>query len=742
MGRRDLITHRLTYHVPFHQLLQKCTPIHQDNPMSVCPGCQKPCRAIYMCPMSFLELDEARKTAAEASASGKREKKRKTATIARLNPEVSSSVNSIEEPGGNNSDDLRTGRWTNDEMAYCDKLIEKFESGELPCADGTKLNDFLASMLKSKQSRLTKKMKNAKLSARSFKRTSGYVLDANDARVFSDLENAFYRSITCSMERAEIRFHLQKEWRELFSSFCVQMGQKLEADDWLCSVEEMDRRASKAKDAAKMARRKRMMGYALQHDSMNPVHGVFIEANKSLGDVAVTDSSESEELHAVMLQRQKRQRGMSGSIVVRKPIRSQAPPFLGRITQYMQRHSVPFEHVDAWVPSFVNSQGGQVGGDQRCRLCFAGCATVESQIGPDGRNMVPLSKEDQFDLNAFGEYSQRFSFDVGCGLPGRVYQSGVPSWEQHVQNAPVGHFERSGGALQWGIKTVLGIPIPSPNVGRVVVLFYSRHDRPQSQDLVTRAIEEMTKLMPSPKWKLVVDVGAPVEPAPANSTDAAEKQEGSSPGHNADSLLRLLTELMPTTTNSPLAPYLSGFTSLRMMLLKPIKTQQEGSLVSCVVQSYASYMSTGRPLSDIALLVVRDFMALSQTPQAQQSVVALAPAHAGVSQQNYQFQQQGTPQQAPQQAQQQPMQGQPVQQKHTQPMQQITIASGIDYGNGSGVVAVEPTPVSQLRGMNGVGAQQLQPQNQVAQFQQGARSTGANGQNQQPQYVMFNSMQR
>jgi hypothetical protein len=28
-------------------------------------------------------------------------------------------------------------------------------------------------------------------------------------------------------------------------------------------------------------------------------------------------------------------------------------PFLAKVTAYLQRHSVPFEHIDLWAPSFV-----------------------------------------------------------------------------------------------------------------------------------------------------------------------------------------------------------------------------------------------------------------------------------------------------------------------------------------------------------------------------------------------------
>jgi len=151
----------------------------------------------------------------------------------------------------------------------------------------------------------------------------------------------------------------------------------------------------------------------------------------------------------------------------------------------MQRNGVPFEHIDVWVPSFVPSNGAEDAGEAKCRLCFAGCVTTDIKCSEDG--LAPpelLSEEDEVSLNGFGEYSQKFSFNVGCGLPGRVYENGIPTWEQSVQNAPHNHFERCGGAVQWGIKTVLGVPIPSPNVGRIVVVLYSLFDRPKDHNLV------------------------------------------------------------------------------------------------------------------------------------------------------------------------------------------------------------------------------------------------------------------
>lgn len=168
--------------------------------------------------MTFVEIDHAREEAASTNISQKRGKKRKNATIARLNPDLKESVESQEGERGKTSAgkamELRTGRWTLEEAAYCDKLILLFECGLLPIPNGTKLSEFLSRMLKSKQSRLSKKMKNAKLSTKSYQRTVGYIVDDNVAKEFSSLETDFFASIRCRMERSEIRFHMQKEWRE------------------------------------------------------------------------------------------------------------------------------------------------------------------------------------------------------------------------------------------------------------------------------------------------------------------------------------------------------------------------------------------------------------------------------------------------------------------------------------------------------------------------------------------------
>jgi hypothetical protein len=444
---------------------------------------------MVLLPMSFEEIDEAKKAASSLQNAPKgRGRKRK------------GSMDGAEDSGLYISE-KRTGRWSTEETAYCDKLIAKFESGELPIADGLKLNEFLGNMLKSKQSRLTKKMKNAKLSSKSFQRSSGGIIDANEAREMSELEDSFFHSIQDQQERAEMRFHMQREWRDQFTQYCLALNQPLDGEEWLNSVEEMDRRASQAKDAARMAKRKLMMGFALRTDSQNPDHGVFIEKSESDQRLAAEtlglEDDQYDDHREILQLLAEESKDFAHADMNGKSSMLHSAPFLAKVVSYLERHGVPFEHADLWVPSFVPGDGQINAAGSNCRLCYAGSATVSETVGEDGKTHKTLSQEEQFNLYAFGDYSQKFSFEVGCGLPGRVYETGRPTWEQSVHNAPHHHFERCGGAIQWGIKTVLGIPIASPNVGRIVVVLYSCSDRPKDQDLVGRLSDEFTRVSSS-----------------------------------------------------------------------------------------------------------------------------------------------------------------------------------------------------------------------------------------------------
>jgi hypothetical protein len=83
-------------------------------------------------------------------------------------------------------------------------------------------------------------------------------------------------------------------------------------------------------------------------------------------------------------------------------------------------------------------------------------------------------------------------------------------------------------------------------------------------------------------------------------------------------LLKLMAENIPTHRNSPYSPYLPGFTSLRLLLLKQTKTPEEGEMMTTILESYSSYLTSGRRGNEIAWMIARDYMLLSQSNNAMQ----------------------------------------------------------------------------------------------------------------------------
>ena len=119
--------------------------------------------------------------------------------------------------------------------------------------------------------------------------------------------------------------------------------------------------------------------------------------------------------------------------------------------------------------------------------------------------------------------------------------------------------------------------------------------------------------MPTPKWKLVVDLGAPAKPEIEQAAAIGEQMDT-----RANDLLLLMRTYTPADKTSPLAVYLPGFTSLRLLLEKITKTPREEELAQTLVESYSSYCQSGRTPSDVAWMVARDYMLLSQHNQQQQ----------------------------------------------------------------------------------------------------------------------------
>ena len=631
-------------------------PLRTKSILKYCPTCNTQVSGLSLYPMTFGEIDEANK-ASESLKSTKRARKRRnsvTSTDGAASDDGTKPVGkgnnkrSFDETKDNKDlSECRTGRWTQEEIVFCDKLISLFKDGKLPLASGIKLNDFLASMLKSKQSRLTKKMKNARLSSKVFKGTDCFITGTAECSDFSCMEENFLQAVANPKQRAELRFHMRKEWRETFNDFCLQNDQPLDSDAWLSSVEEMDKRVSMARDATRIARRKLMMGYALCQDYNSAGPGIFIERsqheiaaaenNEPLtpnSQDAIFNTAETDEVLALLdgdfndKTDPNESLGFTGEgfedfDMIGKSSVLHASPFLSKVLAYIKRHNVPFEHVDVWVPNSGSST------NNKSVLGFAGCATSDCEIPADGKApATPLDSDEKFNLLAFGDYSQKFSFSEGCGHPGLVFSTGAPVWEE---KASTGVFERCGGAMQWGIKSFVGIPLPSPNVGRIVICLYSRHERKRDVSLVTRLQDEFTKLLPTPKWKLVIDMSTVSAP----ETIVAEKTSfpfvsGSNAAHNSaekalvrddpriNEIICLLgEELTRNMASTASGDHCQELTGLRLFLLRSSFTPEEEETVCTLTGSYSSYVGCSRSKSEVATMLSRDFSFLTQARQPQ-----------------------------------------------------------------------------------------------------------------------------
>ena len=679
-----------------------------------CPHCAAPSSGLEMLPLSFVEMDRAhqqvhfeKSAAANNSFAGFQIRNRANSTGgAMINSTTSSKKRSYSEvddaatflsssgSASNNNHTVssanvggdsgipcydpsvpRTGRWAEEEIAFRDAIISQFLEGSLPLAKGLKLNDFLPNILKSKQSRLAKKMKNAKLSTKFFFPQTGHVEGEDKARELSRLESCFVRGIGDPVERAEIQFHMQREWREHLAERCAVLGIPFEASQWLQSVDTMDRRLAMEKNHSRMVRRRFMMGKAMEKDVSESLPGIFIEKEDVMEDLdmaleaSVLNSSEG---HAIKQSQAPQVTSCAESNF------KHASPFLACVTSYMERNSIPFEHVDAWIPSYSSSTDGPSGSNSNSsesnfRLSFGGSATINAQLVNDPEaastatspsapmKRVPLTTEEKLYFSLFGDYSEKFSFSSGCGLPGRVFQSGTPAWEQFISNADPSMFERRGGAMQFGVKTALALPIESPNVGRIVLVMYSKHNRENDKGLVQRIVNDMKVLNPSPRWKLVVDVGSslavspnapaisglsrpPVESCPVQVQQqqptvntVIQRQDSScsvssvitekTKDDQIKDLILLLGENIPSDHTSLLGQQLHSIMTLRLILLRSDRSAEEHQLVDTILVLFESYLAAGRARSDIAIMVARDFSFHLQHQQQMSWMTQPQPQH-------------------------------------------------------------------------------------------------------------------
>ena len=595
----------------------------------------------------------------------------------------------------NQNNHQRTGRWTTEEIAYTDYLVDAYDQGKLPIAQGVRLNDFLGDMLMCKGSRLTKKMKNAKLSSRSYELCPAIGNEkfvGVDTQLLSTLEDDFLKSIASGACRLELRFHMTKAWRTHFSNFCLQLSSPLlVADEWITSLELMEQRAAQAEEAIRKARRLRM-GIALKTDVRAAQQGVFFHGmtkpekpskttmvvnaqrpekiqssfpNDANNSITSSDDGDADFISDILdyPSSSKHQttvgaddfaaffddlaaqpwNEVSSSNETKPNTNPSAVTFVEELVFFMEQENLPFEHVDLWVPSFAEGSIGAAGDEMR--LFHAG-------QGTRGDLDAPL----YFRMCEYGEYSTKFSFVIGRGLPGRVYSTDQPSWERHIHEQDPKIFERAGGAKVYGVKTGFGVPVVSKTIGRIVVVFYSVNDMPHDGHMIERIVAGLSRYTPTPKWKLVVEMGesqpeptesstrlmhyehnisttkkgiqVPHSVSMASMTDQHDKLAPASicmeETHEEEQhIASLLGQHMPISqlalgsgaTDMSMLPF---FMSLRLLLLRAPnrRSLQEAEKVDMIIKSYRGYQQGERKHKQIVDLLVQDWRYLSQNEEA------------------------------------------------------------------------------------------------------------------------------
>lgn len=528
----------------------------------MCPACKAaPVTCVNLLPMAIGDLDRAvelRRHVFQANQ-GKRSNSKDDGVKFRFTdapPEVSYLLLSHGGSTGKLSsvnDYQRTGRWTDEERAYADFLVEAFDSGNLPVLPGVKLGEFLGEMLLCKNSRLTKKMKHAKFSVRSY--DFAHPIPTIDRAKLAILEQKFLDSIPLEHVRLELGFHLTRVWRSHLSNLCLKINSKLlDFTEWYQSLQKMEQRAIEAEDSIRQTRRERMsnmlrtdssktdMKRAISSSSMQmeapltkrskKMDGAKPDENGSLAvasgsGASVTDTSSEEgdeaDLLTDMLDQSYRpsrfeddytkilndlaNETSSEQGVETFPIKefglispqgndepmkqSKSSPFLIEIAAYMESHKLSYQHADVWVPSpTMDAVSGHT------TLLHAGSVT-----------RADIDSDLFARLHNLGDCTARFSFPSGVGLPGRVWQDGRFCCQTALNETDPRFSVSSEGDKKYGIKSGFGVYISSGTIP-IVVCFYSVNNVAQDAEAAATCHAHLLKLHPQPKWNPSIEMSS------------------------------------------------------------------------------------------------------------------------------------------------------------------------------------------------------------------------------------------
>eukprot|EP00581_Thalassiosira_minuscula_P028419 CAMPEP_0183759960 /NCGR_PEP_ID=MMETSP0739-20130205/7428_1 /TAXON_ID=385413 /ORGANISM="Thalassiosira miniscula, Strain CCMP1093" /LENGTH=903 /DNA_ID=CAMNT_0025997831 /DNA_START=469 /DNA_END=3180 /DNA_ORIENTATION=+ len=361
--------------------------------------------------------------------------------------------------------------------------------------------------------------------------------------------------------------------------------------------------------------------------------------------------------------------------------------FLKEICKFLTESDSPFQHVDIWVPMDVSHSEivgkKHIGGSSTFATTSSpgvtgiiyGQGQPESAVRLSNAGYITARTVPQImnQLNEFGMYSKNFSFSPGFGMPGRVFLSRIPSWENNLSLLKPEQFARVGGAKIYGVNTALCLPIFTP-IGTMVVSLYSTQNLSRDLAWEKKCMEYFWKLKPEPKWKLTIDVGlktsaddsqdvppsqAPryspritstksqayvIPPSPTISKSTQQPKSSSSstlnfpskvpledknnmtpatPQCNQQSLALLLGKYMPLDRESSSNgipghqmnnhDVASNLMALRLLLLRhsSYRSDAESKMIEVIMGKYRNYLAVGMKEHDVILSIVNEWKRLS-----------------------------------------------------------------------------------------------------------------------------------
>lgn len=566
----------------------------------VCPCCNTPLSRIEILEMSSEMIDRVveihrqtangtilRKTDTTTSDNSRSHQDQQI-PVGTVLPELkylilSSSYNPMEEflhsSLMSEADFHRLGRWTKEEVEFVDFICTAFEEGQLPIPNGVSLKEFLCHILLCKGSRLTKRLKNAKLSVRTYEakfQNSGENDRLDNARL-GDLQERFLQSINNEPSRLEARFYNEKTWKSMFSSLCIQLDcQIVDARKWLASIEVLDRKYSSAAEIIRNKRRR----------NAGVTFAITAQANlKKTAETAMTSTGSLLSLHqdnqtneyaqppntpagdtyqSITCNNQEKQENSTGAnefagvfddsnersqsyhFVKRKDSKKTATLLLA-IRSFVEQNNLPFHYFELWAPS--------VGPPN--------CAIIQSDVSlyhAGYTYRTDLDSTTKKHLIEFGEYQDNIQIEPGVGLPGRALISHKTQWECSWNNSEEYNFHQgSKQPKDFGLKTAVTLPIISTTSNSVIVIvaLFSLNHVAEDFIMLQQITAELSRYTPKPKWKSIVEVGKPISPGSGgNSTGEGGRPlvQVQGPGSTHSSTTDLANESSTFRMDSPPPP--------------------------------------------------------------------------------------------------------------------------------------------------------------------------------------------